>query len=212
MPAVRPSPRELRKAAARDLLARFDLDAVDGWARGEPQAVRTLQHLLFDADELVAWRAVEATGRVAGTLARSGVEPVRELFRRTLWLMNDESGGVLWHGPPVLGAVLAHVPALCGELGSVLASFLEEEPFRTGTRWGLWRISGLAPEVVREAAPELRASLGDRDPGVRGHAVLALRGAGLPVPELAADGAEFVLFDFRTGRLRGTTVAAAARA
>ena len=208
--SVRPSGREGREATARDLLARFDLDGVDRWAEGEPQAARTLQRLTFDADELVAWRAVEALGRAGAILAREGTEPARELVRRTLWLMNDESGGVLWKGPQITGAVLAHVPGLCRELGSVLASFLEEEPFRAGTRWGLWRVSGVAPDVVRDAAGELRASLADPDPAVRGLAALALAGADLPVPELARDRAAFALFDFATGVLQETSVAEAA--
>jgi HEAT repeat protein len=211
VPTAPTSARGRRRDAARELLARFDLDAVARWAEVEPQAAVVLQSLLFDPDELVAWRAVEALGRVAAALAREGAEPARELVRRALWLMNDESGGLLWNGPQVIGAVLANVPALCRDLGAVLASFLEEEPFRAGTRWGLWRISGAAPEVVREAASQLGASFSDPDPAVRGLAALALRGAGAAVPDLAGDGAAFALFDFRTGELRRFTVAEAAR-
>jgi HEAT repeat protein len=209
--AVRsPSPRARRKEAARELLLAFDLDGVARWAGDEPQAARVLQHLLFDPDELVAWRAVEALGRVAAVMGRADPEPVRELARRTLWLMNDESGGLLWHGPQVLGAVLAHVPALVPDLGEVLASFLEEEPFRAGTRWGLWRLAAAAPGAVRGAAAALAASLSDADAAVRGHAALALRAAGASLPDLGGDAAPFTVFDFRTGALRETTVAAAA--
>jgi HEAT repeat protein len=204
------SSRERRKEAARELLVRFDLDALARWAEEEPQAPRVLQHLLFDADELVAWRAVEGMGRVAAAVARRGLEPVRELVRRTLWLMNDESGGLLWNGPQVMGAVLANVPALRGELASVLASFLEEEPFRAGTRWALWRLSLAAPEALRDVVADLGPSLADPDPAVRGHAALALRGMGGAVPDLEQDRAAFLLFDPRTGELRETTVARAA--
>ena len=149
--------------------------------------IRELQRKLYDPDELVAWRAVEAIGRAARELS---LEDVRELLRRTLWLMNDESGGLLWKGPEVIGAVLANVPALCGEFGPILAGFLEEEPFRAGTRWALWRISGIAPEVVRgaglQAGPE-------PDPAVAGLAALAL---GRPVREA------FRTFDFERGEMR----------
>jgi hypothetical protein len=149
-------------------------------------------------------------GRVAAGMGREDPEPVRELVRRTLWLMNDESGGLLWNGPQVIGAVLAYVPALRGELASVLASFLEEEPFRVGTRWGLWRLSLAAPEAVRRMGADLAPSLADPDPAVRGHAALALRGAGAAVPGLEGDRALFVLFDPRSGELRETTVSRAA--
>jgi AraC family transcriptional regulator, regulatory protein of adaptative response / methylated-DNA-[protein]-cysteine methyltransferase len=185
----------------------FDLDAADRWAFAEPQAARLLQSLLFDADDLVRWRAAETLGRVAAVRARLDLEPAREMLRRTFWQMNDESGGLLWLGPQVVGAVLANVPALCRQFGAVLASFLEEEPFRAGTRWALWRLSSVAPDVLRASAAALRPSLADRDPDVRGHAALALRATGADVSELAGDRASFAVFDPRTGELRATTVA-----
>jgi HEAT repeat protein len=204
--------RRERKEAARRLLEGRDLDAVDRWAREERQAWSILQSLLFDADELVCWRAVEALGRVAAARAREDLEPVREMLRRTLWLMNDESGGLLWHGPQVLGAVLASVPALRGELLEVLASFLDEDPFRVGTRWALWRIATVQPEAVAVAAARLVPSLADPDAAVRGHAALALSAAsGLAATAaLAHDGAPLEVFDHRTRTLRSTTVREAA--
>lgn len=203
--------RAQRKEAARRLLAAFDLQGVERWASAERQAPLLLQSLLFDPDELLGWRAVEALGRVAA--ARRDPEPARDMLRRALWLMNDESGGLLWHGPQVLGAVLAGVPALCGEFLGVLASFLEEEPFRAGARWGLWRVAAVRPEAVATAAAAgLAASTSDPDPSVRGHAALALAAAcgQAAAAAFAGDGAELVVFDFRSGALRPTTVGQAA--
>ncbi len=187
------------------------MDGLARWAEGEPQAMRVLQQLLFDEDELVCWRAVEGLGRAAAVAARGGLEPVRELVRRALWLMNDDSGGLLWYAPQVIGAVLANVPALCGEFGAILASFAEEEPFRAGTRWGLWRLAGASPEIVRAASADLAASFADPDPAVRGHAALALGAAGVAAPGAAGDSGSFSVFDPRTGELRVATVAEAAR-
>jgi len=68
----------------------------------------------------------------------------------------------------------------------------------------------VSPDVVRGAAAELGASLADPDPAVRGLAALALRAAGLPVPDLARDRALFSAFDPGTGQMRATTVAQAA--
>ncbi len=203
--------RASRREAARRLLATYDLDAIGRWAGEEPQAPQVLQSLLFDEDETLRWRAVEAFGRVAAVLAGGALERVREILRRAVWSMNDESGGLLWLGPEVMGAVLANVPALCRDFGPILASFLEEEPFRAGTRWALWRMSSAFPDVVREAGAELRASLADPDAAVRGHAALALRALGETSPQLAGDGATFAFFDPRTGESRTTTVAAAVR-
>jgi HEAT repeat protein len=211
VPGVRAS-AQVRKERARRLLEEYDLDGIERWAGGEPQAGRALQSFLFDADELTRWRAVEAIGRAAAARARSDLEPVRELIRRTLWLMNDESGGLLWQGPQVLAAVLANVPALLGEFGAVLESFLEEEPFRAGTRWALWR---LAPSRTLSAseARKLEASLAERDPAIRGHAALALCASrGEALPALSGDLEQFDVFEPRAGGLRRMTVSQAARA
>ncbi len=206
------SPRGGRREAVRRLLEAFDLAALDRWAAAERGAWAALQPLLFDDDELVRWRAVEAAGRVAAVRARADLEPAREMIRRALWLMNDESGGVLWVGPEVIGAVLAHVPALQGEFLEVLASFLEEEPFRAGTRWGLWRVALASPAAVAPAAAALGPSLRDPDPEIRGLAALALAAATGPGSTAAARGdpGRFELFDPRTGVLRPTTVGEAA--
>ena len=204
--------RARRKERARRLVAAYDLDALAAWSASEPLVAADVQRLLFEEDPLLRWRAVEAFGRVAAVLARDALEPAQELVRRILWLMNDESGGALVAGPEAFGAVLASVPALAPELAPVLASFLDEEPFRAGTRWALWRVGRCAPGVVRSAGPALRASLGDADPQVRGHTVLALRAGGEEVPEAALDAVAFAAFDPRNGQLRETTVADAARA
>jgi HEAT repeat protein len=197
---------------ARGLLAAFDLGAIGEWAAREPRARRVLQSLVFDPDEVVRWRAVEALGRVAQVRAARGLEPVRESLRRTLWLMNDESGGLLWCGPQLLAAVLANVPALEREYVALLAGFLEEEPFRAGTRWALWRIATVHPEAVAGLADDLVASLADPSAAVRGHAALAFRALrpGAGTATLAADAAPLVVFDHRVGRLRAVTVGAVA--
>ena len=209
-PPSSPPSRAAGAAAARRLVEAYALDALGAWAAAEPRAARVLQALLFDEDERVCCRAAEALGRVAAVRARETPEPAREMVRRAFWLMNDESGGILWYGPQLVGAVLANVPALCAEYGDVLASFLEDEPFRAGTRWALWRIAGTAPDVLARATGALTASLRDPDPRVRGHAALALHAAGREVAELAGDGARFTAFDHRTGELRELTVAEAA--
>ncbi len=200
--------RAARKEAARRLLVSFDPHAVERWASSEPQATSLLQSLLFDDDDLVRWRAVEAMGLAAAARARRDLEPVRELVRRTLWLMNDESGGLLWLGPQVIGAVLANVPPLCEEFLEILESFLEEEPFRAGTRWALWRLAAVRQGAIAAAAARLVASFADADPAVRGHAALAVSAACGPSASaaLAHDQAPLVVFDHRTSSLRPTTV------
>lgn len=205
--------REGRKHASRRVVEAFDGAALARWASSEPDAWGLAQRLMFDDDPVVRWRAVEAAGRIAAARARQDVERARDMARRLLWLMNDESGGLLWLAPQALGAVLASVPGLRPEFLDVLASFLEEEPFRAGTRWGLWRVALVAPtEVATAAAGALAASLSDPDPEVRGLAALALAAACGPTAAAAVahDAAPLVVFAPTEGTFRATTVGAAA--
>jgi HEAT repeat protein len=203
------SPRGSRAEALR-LLAGYDLGAVARWAAREARAVPALQRVLSDADERLRSRAAEALGAAAEAVGRSAPDRVPDLVRRVLWHMSDESGGILWSAPEAVGAILARVPALCPEFGPILASFVDEEPFRVGTRWALWRLARTSPETVRLAAGGLRASLADEDAGVRGHAALALGAVGAALPELDGDVATLAVFDPRTGERRTVTVAEAA--
>jgi hypothetical protein len=207
-----PSHRALRKEAARRILRAWEPAEVERWAGEEPLAASLLQVLLYDGEDLLEWRAAEALGLFAAVRGRRDPEAPRELLRRTLWLMNDESGGLLWRGPEVMGAVLAAVPGLCGEFLAVLASFLEEEPFRVGVRWGLWRVAAVRPREVEAFAGPLAGSRHDPDPSVRGHAALALAAAAGPgaATGFGGDPAEFHFFDHRCRELRRATVAQAA--
>jgi hypothetical protein len=202
-------PAPAATALARGLLAARDPAALRHWVATARPAWRDLQKLLFDPDELVRWRAVEALGLAAAALARRDLERVRERLRRTFWLMNDESGGLLSFGPQVIGAALANVPALASDFGELLASYLDEEPFELGTRWALWRA---APAVPDDVAARLRASWTDPDPAIRGHAALAWRAlrpdaAAAAAAALAGDDARCLVFDYRALALREATVA-----
>jgi hypothetical protein len=87
---------------------------------------------MIDVMEGSELSAVEAAGQMAAVTAESGLEPVREVLRRVIWLMNDESGGVLWQGPEILGEILVQVPDLRPEFAPLLPPYLVEEPFERG--------------------------------------------------------------------------------
>lgn len=205
-----------KKAAARALLVARDRAEIARFAREHLGALRTLFSLTYDAEELVRWRAIELLGPAAAAVGVPDPEPVRRFLRGLLWLMNDESGGLGWYAPEVLGEVLRAVPALVGEYAQLLPAFLDEEPFERGTHLALARLARLAPGVVAANADRLTRSLADPDPAVRAHALEALaaidRVPAGRLGDLAADAAQFRRYDFDAGRLREDSVAAVARA
>jgi len=170
-----------------------------------------LLSLSYDADELIQWRAVEAVGEVAGAMARTDVERVRNLIRRLLWSMNDESGGVGWHAPETVGEILANVPSLVGEMGVLLTAFLRQAPFERGSHLAVYRAASVEAAPFADSTPELVCSLRSNDPYVRGLASLALGTVGKAVHRrdveaLRNDTSPVTLYDFQAGRMTSTTV------
>ncbi|MHC4597994.1 MAG: DVU0298 family protein [Planctomycetota bacterium] len=206
-----PKGRKARREAVRERLLARDLDGLAAWARRGERLVTTLFSLLLDADELVRWRAIEGFGRVASVLAEEDPERVREILRRILWAMNDESGGLLRHGPEAVAEILVRVPALIPEYAPLLPSFLTEEPFERGAHWAVARVASVATTSFRKRTGELEGSLKDPDPAIRFHAALALlRIAGEDavdeIAELRADPSTFRVYDLRSGTFLTQTI------
>jgi hypothetical protein len=200
-----------RKAKVRTLLENRDLQGIETWTRESRRALSTLFSLTFEKDQLIKWRAIEATGLAAAVVAEQNEERVKDFLRRLLWLMNDESGGLGWHAPEAIGEVVFNIPKLAVEYGIILTSFLKEEPFERGSHFSLVRIGILQPAAILACAPVLTASLKEKDPAIRAFACHALRIAGSEIPSdalraLAQDAEAFHVYDFKKGNLQAVTV------
>jgi hypothetical protein len=200
-----------RKAKVRTLLENRDLQGIETWTRESRRALSTLFSLTFEKDQLIKWRAIEATGLAAAVVAEQNEERVKDFLRRLLWLMNDESGGLGWHAPEAIGEVVFNIPKLAVEYGIILTSFLKEEPFERGSHFSLVRIGILQPAAILACAPVLTASLKEKDPAIRAFACQALRIAGSKIPSdalrvLAQDKEAFHVYDFKKGNLQAVTV------
>jgi len=198
----------LTKADVKVLLERRDFAALDRWAQSVRTPQRILMSLVFERDELSRWRAIEAYARVTSML--DDPEKVRATIRRILWLMNDESGGLAWHGPEMIAEILVRVPSLLHEFAELLPWYLREEPFERGTHYALYRLSTIDPGAFKSSASELKDSLQDPDPATRAYAALALKTMGVGVNGEAIPGqgdqGSLKVYDFDSGQLRETTV------
>jgi hypothetical protein len=205
-----------RKSFVRLLLLNRDLEGYLDWIRDNRDASRILNYLLFDSDEIVRWRAIEAVGRVAAQKAGTNPEGVREIIRRMLWAMNDESGNSFWHAPEVIGEVLANVPGLTQEFVPTIPSLMNLEPYERGVHWAMARIAGVTPEAFAGFTDPLNRSLSDPDPYIRGYALLALAPQGMTavtgrIELLLNDDARFAGYDALSGEFRDFTVGECAR-
>jgi hypothetical protein len=143
-----------------------------------------LVSLTFDADPLIAWRAVDALGRAAGRVADSDPEFVRSHLRRLHWFMSDESGAICWFAPQAMAAIVRARPELFSDYADIVFSLIlttEEEDlahFRSGILWAIGTLAPIAPEKIDAVIPAVVACLDMEDSQVRGTAVWCLKQAG----------------------------------
>ena len=170
----------------------------------------------YDSDELVRWRAIEATGWVAGKSPSSDLDSVREMVRRLLWQMSDESGGLAWHASELIGEILVNVPVLIPEYADLLLSFLREEPFERGTHFAVYRVVQVNPKPFNDCVTDLVSSLADPDPAIRAFSALTLgvlkkSDCRHIMQPLLEDESQLQPYDFDSGDFVTITVGEAAR-
>jgi HEAT repeat protein len=215
-PGRRGSARAERKARVEAFLHARDLEALRAWGREVRNPLSTLVSFLSATDDLLRWRAIEALGLLAEDTAARDLGTVRDLVRRQLWSMNDESGGIAWHAPEAVGEILFRVPALAREFASILASHHATPPFEAGVQLALERLAELDPRLVAPEEPKLLAALSHPEAAARGAAaaslgVLAPANAAAALRGLVEDRGVVTLYDRSAGTLETSTVGALAR-
>ena len=152
-----------------------DLDAVVALAASDRKVLSRLVRLAYDKETLVGWRAIQAVGLVARMLIKSDYEFLRETCRKLLWSLTDESGGIGWSAPEMLGEIVSADPVRFRDIIPLIASAyeVEEDVFRAGVLYALGRVAETAPELAAPYQKIVIMSLADRDPLVK------VRGVGL---------------------------------
>jgi HEAT repeat protein len=203
------------KRTLRALLEERRFDRIAGMAADSKRVLGMLTALTFDADPLIAWRAVEAMGMAAARIADEQPEFVREHLRRLHWLLSEESGGICWRAPEAMAEIVHQRPALFADWVPIVAHLILEAAeedlahFRPGMLWAVGRLGRLTAGDA-DVVPAVIAALDHPDPQVRGTAVWCLARLGRTEvlarrPDLRSDEGSVDLFE--EGVLRHTTVA-----
>jgi hypothetical protein len=171
----------------RDCLANQDYKAILELAGRKRRVLSFLTALTYDPDPLISWRAVEAMGLAAGRVSDDDPEYVRGHLRRLMWLLNDESGGIGWRAPEMMGEIIRSRPERFAEFVPIIISILDMEEedairFRAGALWAIGRLAQVMPEAVQAAIPRIIPCLADLNPQTRGMAVWCLGQLGAPKP------------------------------
>lgn len=129
---------------------------------------------LLSSGGIVMWRAVLLLGRVSRALAAEGPEGeayCRDLARRLMWRLNEDSGNLGWGCAEAFGEMLAMNPFLAASHGRVLLSYVRDTghadnyldygPLRQGAYWAVGRMASAVPGYGGGAARLLVRGLDD---------------------------------------------------
>jgi hypothetical protein len=147
-------------------------------------------------------RAALCLGTAVAGLASREAEAARNILRRLMWHMNEDSGNIGWGIPEAFGEILAADEILAGQYGHILISYIVELPgpdnycdnnvLRRSCYWAVGRLVQARPRFAARAHPRLADGLRDGDVICRGMAAWALDGvagdtADIPALRILAD-------------------------
>ena len=146
-----------------------ELETVAEMAKKDRKVLSLLVRLAYDKNTLVGWRAIKAAGLTAQAIVKTDYDFLRETCRRLLWSLTDESGGIGWAAPELLGEIVSSDPDRFRDLFPIIAGAydIEEKVFRPGVMYALGRIARVDPALIVPFKDLIERALSDEDPLVR---------------------------------------------
>ncbi len=157
-----------------DLLAQKQFSQIVHLDEKPKNIIKILLSLLYERDKLISWRAVQTLGLVVAQRVGDQTEIARDVIRRLLWSLNDESGGTGWYAPQAMGAVIATGPESLAEYIPIMFSFIDDPRLTVGVLWGMAVVARERPDLVQQYTDEIVPFLAKPDGQVRAHAWWAL--------------------------------------
>ncbi len=164
------------KEEIRNSLLAADFENVAKLARANKKVLNILISLAYDKEDILCWRAIEAMGRAAAAVGEGDPALVRGIVQRLLWSLCDESGGMAWSAPEMLGEIVLNAPRLCADIPPLIISLHDEPIFLKGVLRAAGRLIHDGIVDVAEIEDLALQSLHHEDPAVRGLALYALSG------------------------------------
>ena len=122
-------------------------------------------------------------------MADARMEEGRNVLRRLMWHMNEESGNIGWGIPEAFAAVLCRHEGLAREFAPILVSYItktgkddnfcDHDVLRRSCFAGVAHLLAARPEFTALARGPLQAGLADEDPVCRELAGKTLEAIGL---------------------------------
>lgn len=179
-----------------------DFDSIASLAVRDKRVFRALISFAYDKTELICWRAIEAMGKASGAMKQKDPNFVRNIVQRLLWSLSEESGGIGWSAPNMLGEIVINAPDLFPDIPPIILSFKDEESFLPGVLWAMGRmaLSGIK-ELNRDLCHDIIImSLNDKSSTVRGLSIwvahiFKMRDLNDKISMLLKDNQEFLFYE-----------------
>lgn len=178
-----PRMRSAKQALERSLQSSAWREELPAIAAGGVPNVGPLFSFLLKAP-LLKHRAAIALGLTVARLAESEPEAARNVVRRYMWHMNEESGNIGWGIPEAFGETLAASTVLARDFHRVLISYIidlgrddnfcDHALLRRSCYWAIGRLAQSHGDMAASARPWLIKGLEDEDIVCRGMAAWAL--------------------------------------
>jgi len=148
-------------------------DAIITFAAKKPSVVTRLIRFTYDKETLIGWRAIRVVGLCAKELVKTDYEFLRETIRKLRWSLSDESGGIGWSAPELIGEIVCADPRRFADIIPLIADVytIEEDVFRPGVLYAFNRIAESAPDLIAPFADIIKRALIDRNALVRFYAL-----------------------------------------
>ena len=167
------------KKEVRQALAEADFQSIARLAVENRKVLGILISQSFNKDDVMCWRAIEAMGIAAAEVSKKNDPALaRNAVTRIIWSAREESGGMGWSAPELLGEIVRGSPRAYPDLPTLILSLNgedEEGVFLRGVLWALGRMAEAGVTDVEGARKLVLDSLVDPEPRTRG---LAARAAG----------------------------------
>jgi len=119
----------ITKRQLYQLLKQGDFDNVLSAFDEDAELVRRLlTRASYDRDDEAHGQVVGAFRYLSERRAQQRPEFFREIIRRHLWAMNEESGNIDWSAPEIIVAVIVGAPGLFSEFASYMFEAAAPEP------------------------------------------------------------------------------------
>ena len=113
----------------------------------------------YNNSKIISNRAIKSFHFLAEHLSKNSLEKIRILIRKCIWMLTEESGGIPWNAPRIMGEIMASNLIIAEEFIKILFSyiyetedcydnFLENTQLRKGVYYAITRISGKYPQLI----------------------------------------------------------------